>query len=121
MTDMTQEDALNLADALAGQALKETETRCALLAKFIDDCDQAGAATAAWSAALGELSALHERRRGLLRRRELIKQALDCLPGESPARTPLAAPAATASRLQRQVQRQVQVQVQVKRRPRSGT
>ena len=28
MSEMTQEDALRQADALAGQALKETEARC---------------------------------------------------------------------------------------------
>lgn len=34
MSEMTQEDALLLADALAGQALKETEARCSVLAQF---------------------------------------------------------------------------------------
>jgi hypothetical protein len=85
MNDMTQEDALRLAYALVGQALKETGTRCAVLAEFIEDCDRAGARTAAWSTALRELRALQDHRRGLLRRHGLIQQALDCLPGESPA------------------------------------
>jgi hypothetical protein len=51
MADVTHEDALRLAAELVGRALKETETRCALLAEFTGNCDQAGARTAAWSAA----------------------------------------------------------------------
>ena len=34
MSEMTQEEALRTADALAGQALKETEARCSLLARL---------------------------------------------------------------------------------------
>jgi hypothetical protein len=102
---MTQEEALRLADALAGQALKETEARCSVLAQFIDDCDRARAHTSAWSAALRELHALHDRRRALIRRRGLIQQALDCPVGESRLGVTLPAPAArTAPRTQQQVQ-----------------
>jgi len=49
MSEMTQVDALRLADELVGQALKETEARCRLLAQFIGDCDRAGSHNAAWS------------------------------------------------------------------------
>ena len=54
MSEMTQVDALRLADELVGQALKETEARCRLLAQFIGDCDRAGSHNAAWSEALRE-------------------------------------------------------------------
>ena len=65
MSEMTQEDALRLADELVGQALKETEARCRLLAQFIGDCDRAGSHNAAWSDALRELDSLHRRRSGI--------------------------------------------------------
>ena len=71
MSEMTQEDALRLADELAGQALKETEARCGVLAQFIGDCDRAGSHNAAWSDALRELDSLHRRRSGLMHRRRV--------------------------------------------------
>jgi hypothetical protein len=105
MSETTHEDALRLADELAGRALKETETRCGILAQFIGDCDRAGSHNAAWSDALRELDSLHGRRRGLMRRRVLIKEALDCPVGESPTNAALPAPPVrTVSRPQRQVQ-----------------
>jgi hypothetical protein len=105
MSEMTQEEALRLADALVGQALKETEARCSVLAQFISDCDRAGSRTSAWSEALRELHALHDHRSGLLRRRSLIQEALDCSVGESPAQGPLPPPPnRTALRSQQQVQ-----------------
>lgn len=111
MSEMTQEDALLLADALAGQALKETEARCSVLAQFIDDCDRARSHTSAWSEALRELHSLHGYRRALIRRRSLIQQALDCLAGEPPVGGPLRPPP------ERPVPRpQRQVQVQARRR-----
>jgi len=109
MSEMTQEDALRLADELVGQALKETEARCGVVAQFIGDCDRAGSHTAAWSDALRELHSLHGRRSGLLHRRDLIREALDCAVGESPANTALPAPPMrTVSPAQRHVQIQVQ-------------
>jgi hypothetical protein len=105
MGETTAEEALRQADALTGQALKETEARCSVLAQFIDDCRRAGSHSAAWSEALRELHALHGYRGGLIRRRDLIQQALDCPVGESPAHGPLpAAPDQTVRRPQRQVQ-----------------
>jgi len=106
MSEMTQEEALRLADALVGQALKETEARCSVLAQFVDDRGHAGSATSAWSEALRELHALHGCRGGLLRRRSLIQQALDCPVGESPAKVPLPPPPPdrTVLRTQQQVQ-----------------
>jgi hypothetical protein len=105
MSELTQEEALRLADALVGQALKETEARCRVLAQFIDDCDRARSATSAWSEALRELHALHGYRSGLLRRRNLIQQALDCPLGESPAKGPLPpSPDGSVRRTQQQVQ-----------------
>jgi hypothetical protein len=105
MSEVTQEEALRLADALVGQALKETEARCSVLAQFIGDCDRAGSRTAAWSGALGELHALHGHRSGLMRRRSLIQQALECAVGESPAKVLLSAPPnRTVLRTQQQVQ-----------------
>lgn len=105
MSEMTQEDALRLADELVGQALKETEARCGTLAQLIGDCDRAGSHTAAWSDALRELHSLHGRRSGLMRRRDLIQEALNCPVGEFPTNAPLPAPPTrTVSRPQRQVQ-----------------
>jgi hypothetical protein len=105
MTEMTQEEALREAEALVGQALKETETRCAVLGQYISDCESKGSKTAAWSEALRELSALHGRRSGLIRRRSLIQQALECPVGDRPARVPLSPPPdRTVCRTQQQVQ-----------------
>jgi hypothetical protein len=105
MSEITQEEALRLADALVGQALKETEARCSVLAQFIDDCDRARSRTSAWSEALRELHALHGHRSGLMRRRSLIQQALECPVGESPAKAPLSPPQnRTVPRTQQQVQ-----------------
>jgi hypothetical protein len=103
MSEMTQEEALRLADTLAGQAVKETEARCSVLAQFIDDCDRAGAHTSAWSEALRELHALHDHRSGLIRRRSLIQRALECPVGDSPAKAP-PPPDRTVPRTQQQVQ-----------------
>jgi len=111
MDEMTAEDALRLADELTGQALKETEARCSVLAQFIDDCDRARARTLAWSQAVRELRALHDYRAGLLRRRDLIRQALDCV-GESPARERLTPP---PDRPVPRIRQQVQIQVQARR------
>jgi hypothetical protein len=105
MSEITQEEALHLADALVGQALKETEARCAVLGQFINDCEHKGAQTSAWSEALRELRALHGYRKGLLRRHSLIQEALDCSVGECPAKAPLPlASNRTALRTQQQVQ-----------------
>jgi hypothetical protein len=105
MSEMTQDEALRLADALVGQALKETEARCGVVAQFVSDCDRNGSRTLAWSEALRELHVLHGNRTGLMRRRSLIQEALDCRVGESPAKVPLPPPPARASaRTQRQVQ-----------------
>jgi hypothetical protein len=105
MSGMTQEDALRQADALVGHALRETEARCGVLAQYIGVCDSTGSKTAVWSEALRELHTLHGHRRGLLRRRSLIQQALDCFVGESPAKTPLAPPSnRTVVRTQQQIQ-----------------
>jgi hypothetical protein len=106
MTDMTQEGALRQADALVGEALRETETRCAVLGQYINDCESAGSKTGAWSEAVRELSTLHGRRRGLIRRRSLIQQALDCAVGESPTKAPLLPP---PNRTVRRTQQQVQI------------
>jgi hypothetical protein len=114
VSEITQDEALRLADALDGQALKETEARCSVLAEFIDDCDRAGSRTSAWSEALRELHALHGYRSGLLRRRSLIQQALECLVGESPARVPLSPPP-PPNRTVPRAQRQVQVQARRRR------
>jgi hypothetical protein len=101
----TQEEALRLADTLAGQAVKETEARCRVLAQFIDDCDRAGSRTSAWSEALHELHALHGHRSELMRRRSLIQEALECPVDESPAKVLLSPPPdRSAVRTQRQVQ-----------------
>ena len=105
MSEMTLEEALRLADALAGQALKETEARCSVLAQFIEDSDRARSHSSAWSESLRELHALHGYRRALIRRRGLIQQALDCPVGESPAEGPLPPPPERdAPRTQQQVQ-----------------
>jgi hypothetical protein len=112
MSEMTQEEALRQADALVGHALKETEARCAVLAQYIGDCDSNRSRTAAWSEALRELHALHDHRRGLLRRRSLIQQALDCPVGENPAKVPLEPP---PNRAVGRTQHQVQIRAQRRR------
>lgn len=105
MSEITQEEALRQADALVGQALRETEARCAVLGQYINDCDNNGSKTAAWSEALRELHALHGYRSGLMRRHSLIQQALDCRMGECPTKVPLLPPPnRTARRTQQQVQ-----------------
>jgi hypothetical protein len=82
MSEMTQEEALLLADALVSQAQKDTEARCAVLGQYIDDCENKGSKTSAWSEALRELHALHGYRIKLMRRRTLIQQVFDCPVGE---------------------------------------
>jgi hypothetical protein len=111
MSVMTQEDALRQAEALVSQALRETEARCAVLAQYIGDCDRAGSVSADWSAAVRELRALQDRRGGLLRRRTLIQEALDCPVGEPPATAPLRPPPNRAARRTQQ-----QVQIRARRR-----
>jgi len=108
VSEMTQEDALRLADELAEQALKEAGARCSVLAEFIAECDRAGATTSDWSEALRELHALHASRKGLLQRRSLIQQALDCPVGESPSNVP---PPEPPKRPVIRPQRQIQVQM----------
>ncbi|HEY7429146.1 MAG TPA: hypothetical protein VH641_00270 [Streptosporangiaceae bacterium] len=54
MSEMTQEEALRQADALVGQAVRETEARCAVLGQYINDCDNTGSKTAAWSEAAAQ-------------------------------------------------------------------
>jgi hypothetical protein len=108
VSEMTQEEALRLADELVQQALKEAGARCTVLAAFIQECDRAGATTPDWSEALRELHALQASRRGLLLRRSLIQQALDCPVGEKPSKVP---PPGPPKRTVIRPQRQVQVQV----------
>jgi len=104
MSEMTQEEALRLAGALVGDALKETEARCGVLGQYINDCQSMGSKTSAWSEVLRELHALHSHRAGLMQRHSLIQQALDCPVGERPARVQLAPPPSRSVRTQRQVQ-----------------
>lgn len=105
MSETTQEEALRQADALVGQALKDAEAHCAVLGQYINDCDNNGSQTAAWSQALRELHALHGYRRGLMRRHSLIQQALDCPVGGCPTMVPLPPPPNRAvGRTQQQVQ-----------------
>lgn len=109
---MTDEDALRLADALAGRSVAEAEARCRVLAQFIADCERAGSRAAGLTEAVLELRALQVRRSGLLARRELIRQALECAVGDAPqaaALVPGSRPAAVG-------RRQRQVQIQVRRR-----
>ena len=112
MSEMTQEDALRQADALAGQALKEAEARCTVLGQYINACERQGSKTAAWSEALRELHSLHGHRSGLMHRRSLIQQALDCPVGESPAKVPLTPP---PNRTVVRTQQQVQIRAQRRR------
>jgi hypothetical protein len=103
--ELTQEEALRQAGELVSQSLKETEARCGVLGQYINTCEHNGSRTVAWTEALRELHALHGRRVGLMRRRSLIQQALDCPVGEHPAKSPLTAPPdRTARRTQQQVQ-----------------
>ena len=111
VSEMTQDEALRQADALVGQTLRETEARCGVLGHYINDCESKGSRTAAWSEALRELHALHERRRQLTRRRSLIQEALDCHVGESPAKVPLQPP-----RDQTELRTQQQIQIRARRR-----
>ena len=103
MGGLTQEDALRQAHELVCLELKETEARCAVLGQYINDCDSRGSKPLAWSEAVRELSSLHGRRAGLLRRRSLIQQALDCPVGESPTKAPLV-PAPNRATVQTQQQ-----------------
>lgn len=112
MSEMSQEEALRLADALVAQALKETEARCSVLGQFIGDCDRAGSTSISWSEALRELSALQAYRGGLTRRQSLIQQALACAVGECPPKVPLSPP---PNRAVVRTQRQVQVRPQRRR------
>jgi hypothetical protein len=114
MSEMTQDEALRLADALAGQALKETGARCSVLAEFITGCEHAGSRTSAWSEAVRELSALHGYRSELTRRRSLIQQALQCPVRDRPATVPLPPPPPPDRTVPRTQQ---QIQVQARRRP----
>ena len=112
MSEISQEDALRQAEALVGQALKETEARCAVLAQYIIDCEHSGSRTAAWSEAVRELHALHGYRRELMRRHSLIQQAVDCPVGERPTKVPLSPPPNRAAGRTQQ-----QVQIRARRRP----
>jgi hypothetical protein len=107
MSERTQEDVLREADALVGQALNRVETRCRVLAYYIQDCERKCAFTAAWNDAVRELRTLHDDRRVLLCRRGLIQQALDCAVDERSAETVLV-PA--PNRAPRQAQQQLQIQ-----------
>jgi hypothetical protein len=111
MSEMTQDEALRLADELAGQALKQTEARCSVLAQFIGDCDRTGSHNSTWSEALRELHALHGYRGGLLRRRSLIQQALESPVGECPTMVPL-----SPTLNQTVIRTQQQLQVRPRRR-----
>jgi hypothetical protein len=111
MNETRQEEVLREAAALVDQALREVGARCSLLGQYINDHDSKGSRTAAWSEALGELHALHERRTQLMRKRSLIQQALECPVGECPAKVPL------QPLRDRTVPRaQQQVQIQARRR-----
>jgi len=105
MSEVAQQEALRQADALAGEALRDVEARCGVLGLYIRDGESSGSRTAAWGGAVRELRALQDYRRGLLRRRSLIQEALACLEGERPAPGPLPpAPSRGAIRTQQQVQ-----------------
>jgi hypothetical protein len=111
VSEMTQDEALRQADALVGQTLRETEARCGVLGHYINDCESKGSKTAGWSDALRELHALHGYRSRLMRRRNLIQQALDCPVGECPTKAPL-----TPARDQTVARSQQQVQIRARRR-----
>ena len=108
MSEMTQEDALRLADAacrtsfegdigpLLGTGGVHRRVRSRRCNNPGMECE-----------ALRELRALHASRQGLLQRRSLIQQALDCPVGESPSHLPPPQPQPTVIRPQRQIQVQV--------------
>jgi len=106
MSAITHEEMLRQADVLVVQALSETEARCAVLAHYISDCESKGSRTAAWSDALRELRALHDYRTGLVRRHNLIQQALEHPLGECPTNAPLPVPPQQAVR---RTQQQIQI------------
>ena len=107
MSERTQEDVLREVEALVGQALNRVETRCRVLAYYIQDCERKGAFTAAWSDAVRELRALHDERGVLKCRQSFVQQALDCPVTECSAETVLV-PA--PNRAPRQAQQQLQLQ-----------
>jgi hypothetical protein len=106
MSGVTHEEMLRQADALVVQALSETGARCAVLAHYISDCESKGSRTAAWSDAHRELRALHDYRAGLVRRHDLIQQALQHPLGERPAKASLPVPPQPAVR---RTQQQIQI------------
>jgi hypothetical protein len=112
MTEMTPDESLRQAAALVGQALRETEARCTVLGQFINDCEAAGSKTAAWSDALREFHALHGYRIRLLRRHNLLQQALGHPVGERPATVLLPPVNPPIVRTQRQLQIQMQARRQ---------
>ena len=76
-----------------------------MLGQYVDECEQKGSRTAAWSEALREFHALHGYRIGLMRRQNLIQQALDYPVGECPVKVPLPPPPnRTGGRTQQQIQ-----------------
>jgi hypothetical protein len=107
MSERTQEDVLREAGALVGEAVSQVETRCRVLAYYIQDCERKSAFTAAWNDAVRELRTLHDDRRVLQCRQGLIQQALDCAVTERSAQTVLT-PA--PNRAPRQAQQQLQIQ-----------
>jgi hypothetical protein len=112
MTEAALEDVLRQADALVVQALKGTDARCAVLGRYISDCESKGSRTAAWSDAVRELRALQDYRTGLMHRHRLIQQALEYPAGECPTEVPLPpAPNQAVHRTQRQIQ------IRARRRP----
>jgi hypothetical protein len=111
---MTQEEALRQAAALVDKALKETEARCGVMAKFINDCAATNSKALTSTDAFIELRALHGYRIRLMRRQRLIQDALDCPVGEPPAPVPLSAP--PPDQAARGTQQQVQVQARPRRR-----
>ncbi len=113
MTEISQEDALRQAAALVGRALHETEARCTVLAQFINDREAQGPKTPAWREALGELHALHAYRSRLLRRQNMIQQALEYPVGERPAKVPLPP---QPDQVAPSTQQRVQVQIRAQRR-----
>ncbi len=112
MSEISQDEALRQTDALMGQAVRETEARCGVLGQYLDECESKGSKTSAWSEALREFHALHGYRIGLMRRRNLIQQALDYPLGECPTRVPLPPPPTRAAG---RVQQQTQIQARRRR------
>lgn len=105
---ITQEEALRVADVLGERAITEAEARCRVLAQFIAECDRARSGSSAAADAARELRALQDRRGALIRRRDLIQEALACAVDESPARSPLYPP--PPDRSARRTQEQIQIQ-----------